>query len=38
MALIDAGIPMNDFVTASSAGYIEDVPMLGKWGIPLLWW
>ena len=34
MALVDAGIPMNDFVSASSAGYIEDNPMLGKCGIP----
>ena len=29
MALVDAGIPMNDFVSASTAGYIEDTPMLG---------
>lgn len=33
MALIDAGIPMNDFVSATSAGYIEDTPMLGTSGI-----
>lgn len=29
MALIDAGIPMKDFVCATSAGYIEDCPVLG---------
>ena len=29
MALIDAGIPLKDFVCASSAGYIEDTPLLG---------
>lgn len=34
MALVDAGIPMNDFVSASAAGYIEDTPMLGGYGIP----
>lgn len=28
MALIDAGIPMKDFVCATSAGYIEDCPVL----------
>ncbi|CAI8055943.1 Exosome complex component RRP41 [Geodia barretti] len=28
MALIDAGIPLKDFVCASSAGYIEDTPLL----------
>lgn len=28
MALIDAGIPMKDFVCACSASYIEDTPML----------
>lgn len=30
MALIDAGIPMKDFVCACSASYIEDTPLLGK--------
>ena len=30
MALINAGIPMKDFVCASSAGYIEDTPLLGQ--------
>lgn len=30
MALIDAGIPMKDFVCAASASYIEDIPMLGE--------
>lgn len=29
MALIDAGIPMKDFVCAASASYVEDTPMLG---------
>ena len=29
MALIDAGIPLKDFVCATSAGYIEDTPLLG---------
>ena len=29
MALIDAGIPMKDYVCASTAGYIQDTPMLG---------
>lgn len=29
MALIDAGIPMKDFVCACSASYIEDTPLLG---------
>ena len=33
MALVDAGIPMNDFVSASTAGYIEDTPLLGRYGI-----
>lgn len=28
MALIDAGIPMKDFVCACSASYIEDTPLL----------
>lgn len=30
LALIDAGIPMKDFVCASSATYLEDTPMLGE--------
>ena len=30
MALIDAGIPMKDFVCACSASYIEDTPILGE--------
>ena len=30
MALIDAGIPMKDYVCACSASYIEDTPILGK--------
>lgn len=30
MALIDAGVPIKDFVCACSAGYIEDTPLLGK--------
>lgn len=34
MALVDAGIPMHDFVSASTAGYIDDIPMLGRCGIP----
>ena len=29
MALIDAGIPMKDFVCAANGSYIEDTPMLG---------
>ena len=29
MALIDAGIPLKDFVCACSAGFIEDTPLLG---------
>lgn len=29
MALIDAGVPIKDFVCACSAGYIEDTPLLG---------
>ncbi len=29
MALIDAGIPMKDYVCACSASYIQDTPMLG---------
>lgn len=28
MALIDAGVPIKDFVCACSAGYIEDTPLL----------
>lgn len=32
MALIDAGVPMKDFVCACSAGYIEDTPLLGRSG------
>ena len=30
VALIDAGIPMKDFVCACSASYIEDTPILGE--------
>jgi len=30
MALIDAGIPMKDFVCACSASYVEDTPILGE--------
>ena len=30
MALIDAGIPMKDFVCACSSSYIEDTPILGN--------
>lgn len=30
MALIDAGIPMSDYVCACSAGSIDKVPVLGK--------
>ena len=30
MALIDAGVPMRDFVCACSAGYLEDTPLLGQ--------
>ena len=29
MALIDAGVPIRDFVCACSASYIEDTPILG---------
>lgn len=29
MALIDAGIPIKDFVCAASASYVEGTPMLG---------
>jgi exosome complex component RRP41 len=29
LALIDAGIPIEDFICASSAGYIDSVPVLG---------
>lgn len=28
LAVIDAGIPMRDYVCASSAGFIEDVPLV----------
>ena len=31
MALIDAGVPMKDFVCACNAGYIEDTPLVGKY-------
>ncbi len=37
MALIDAGIPMRDFVCASSASFIEDTPMLGIYTCALLY-
>ena len=30
LALIDAGIPMKDFVCACSATYLDDTPMLGE--------
>ena len=30
MALIDAGIPMKDFVCACNASYIEDTPVVGN--------
>ena len=29
LALIDAGIPMRDFVCACSAGYIDNKPFVG---------
>lgn len=35
MALIDAGVPMKDFVCACSAGYIEDTPLLGQTEVAL---
>lgn len=30
LALIDAGIPMKDFVVSAAAGYISGTPILGK--------
>lgn len=30
VALMDAGIPMRDFISACSASYIEDTPILGE--------
>ena len=30
MALIDAGIPMRDYVCATSATLINDIPIVGK--------
>ena len=30
MALIDAGVPMKDFVCASSSGYVQDTAIVGK--------
>ena len=33
LALIDAGIPMKDFVCACSATYLEDTPLLGEPGV-----
>ncbi|KAJ3299125.1 Exosome complex component RRP41 [Borealophlyctis nickersoniae] len=30
LALLDAGIPMTDYVAACSAGYVGDTPILGK--------
>lgn len=30
MALIDAGVPMKDFVCACNAGLIEDTPLVGE--------
>jgi exosome complex component RRP41 len=29
LALINAGIPLSDFVSACDAGYIENTPILG---------
>lgn len=37
MALIDAGIPMKDFVCACSASYVEDTSILGKQCMYLGW-
>jgi exosome complex component RRP41 len=33
LALIDAGIPMTDYVTCATAGFVEGTPILGQ----LLW-
>ena len=33
LALIDAGIPMKDFVCACSATFLEDTPLLGEPGV-----
>ena len=30
MALIDAGVPMKDFVCACNAGFIDDTPLVGE--------
>ena len=30
MALVDAGVPMKEFVCACSAGYLEDTPIIGE--------
>ena len=30
MALIDAGVPMKEYVCACNAGYIEDTPLVGE--------
>lgn len=29
LAIIDAGIPMSDFVVACAAGYVSETPILG---------
>lgn len=31
LALADAGIPMRDLVTSCSAGYLNNIPLLGKY-------
>lgn len=38
MALIDAGIPMKDFVCACSASYVEDTSILGEHCMSLGCW
>jgi ribonuclease PH len=30
LALVDAGIPMNDYICATSAGLVDDNAILGK--------
>lgn len=30
LALIDAGIPLRDYVCGCSAGFVEDTPIVGK--------
>ena len=34
LAMVDAGIPMRDFLVACTAGYIDEVPLIGMAGAP----